>query len=113
VHSNAIALAWSFFDGGVNFNGTVPINGTSGTYQVPVLSYYHSFSFFGRSANFSASLPYGVGTFHGSAGGQEQQIYRSGLLDASFRLSKNLKGGRQCRCKNSASGNRKFCWEPA
>jgi hypothetical protein len=93
VDSNAIILTWSFYDGGVNFNGAVPISGAKGTYQVPVFSYYHSFSFFGRSANFSASLPYGVGTFRGSVLGSEHQVYRSGLLDASLRLSVNLKGG--------------------
>jgi hypothetical protein len=47
VHSNAVTLTWSFYDGGLNFNGTVPITGATGTYSVPVFSYYHSFSFFG------------------------------------------------------------------
>src|SRR5580700_3487361 len=61
LHSNAVTVTWSFFDGGVNFNGTVPIANATGTYYVPILSYYHSLNFFGRSANFTASLPYGVG----------------------------------------------------
>jgi hypothetical protein len=26
VHSNAITITWAFYDGGVNFNGTVPIS---------------------------------------------------------------------------------------
>jgi hypothetical protein len=77
----------------VNFNGAVPITGTTGTYQVPIFSLYHSFNFFGRSANFSAALPYGVGTFQGAERGTEEHIYRSGLLDASFRFSVNLMGG--------------------
>src|SRR5271169_1953186 len=51
VHSNAVTITWSFFDGGVNFNGTVPISNATGTYYVSVLSYYHSLNFFGRSAN--------------------------------------------------------------
>src|SRR5580700_4668010 len=93
VHSNAVTLTWSFYDGGVNFNGTVPITGATGTYSVPVFSYYHSFSFFGRSANITASLPYAVGTFSGSVLGAQRSIYRSGLLDFSARLSVNLKGG--------------------
>src|SRR5580693_3663128 len=58
VHSNAVTLTWAFYDGGLNFNGTIPITGATGTYNVPVFSYYHSFSFFGRSANITASLPY-------------------------------------------------------
>ena len=93
LHSNAITLTWSFCDGGLNFNGTIPITGATGTYNVPVFSYYHSFSFFGRSANITASLPYAVGTFSRSVLGAQRSIYRSGLLDFSARLSVNLKGG--------------------
>src|SRR5580698_965246 len=83
VHSNAVTITWSFFDGGVNFNGTVPIANATGTYYVPVLSLYHSLNFFGRSANVTASLPYGVGNFQGDVAGQSEQIYRSGLLDST------------------------------
>jgi hypothetical protein len=93
LHSNAITLTWAFYDGGVNFNGTIPITGATGTYNVPVFSYYHSFSFFGRSANITASLPYAVGNFSGNVLGTQRSIYRSGLLDFSARLSVNLKGG--------------------
>jgi len=93
VRSNAVILSWSYFDGGLNFNGTVPVTGATGTYSVPVFSYYHSFSFLGRSANVVASLPYGVGTFGGSVFGTQRSVYRSGLLDSGFRLSVNFKGG--------------------
>jgi hypothetical protein len=93
LHGNAITLIWSFYDGGLDFNGTIPITGATGTYHIPIFNYYHSFGFFGRSANFSASLPYGVGTFQGAVLGTQQQVYRSGLLDTGFRLEVNLKGG--------------------
>jgi hypothetical protein len=93
LHSNAVTLTWSFYDGGLNFNGTIPITGATGTYNVPVFSYYHSFSFFGRSANITASLPYAVGTFSGDVLGTRHSLYRSGLLDFSVRLSVNLFGG--------------------
>jgi hypothetical protein len=93
VHSNAVTVAWSFFEGGLNFNGTVPIANATGTYYVPTLSFYHSLNFFGRSANVTASLPYGVGNFRGDIAGQTQAAYRSGLLDSVFRLSVNLIGG--------------------
>jgi hypothetical protein len=86
-------LSWSYFDGGLNFNGAIPVTGATGTYSVPVLSYYHSFSLFGRSANITGFLPYGVGTFQGSVLGNQRQIYRSGLLDLGLRFSVNLKGG--------------------
>ena len=92
IHSNAVTLTWSFYDGSINFNGTLPVNDAMGKYSVPIFSYYHSFSLFGRSANVVATLPYGVGTFHGTLG-TEQHLYRSGLADSVFRFSVNLKGG--------------------
>src|SRR5271170_4571637 len=93
VHSNAITIAWSFYDGGLNFNGTIPISNATGTYYVSVFTYYHSLNFFGRSANITASLPYGVGNFQGNVSGQPMAIYRSGLVDSTFRFSVNLLGG--------------------
>lgn len=90
---NAVTLTWSFFDGGVNFNGAIPITGATGTFSVPTFTIYHSFGFFGRSANFTASLPYGVGTFQGQLLQQQRSIYRSGLLDFVGRFSVNLMGG--------------------
>ena len=93
LHSNAINATYSYFSDGLDLNGVVPIAGATGTYSVPSFSYYHSFSLFGRSANITAGLPYGVGTFQGSVLGTNEQIYRSGLLDVGLRLSVNLKGG--------------------
>src|SRR5215472_4125844 len=79
VHGNAITLTWSFYDGGVNLNGTIPITGATGTYSVPTVSLYHTLSFLGRSANFTASVPYAVGTFSGNVLGTNKSVYRSGL----------------------------------
>src|SRR5271169_3029575 len=90
LHSNAITVTWSYYNGGLDFNGTIPVTGASGTYNVPVFSVYHSFSFFGRSANFSANLPYAVGNFSGDLLGAHKALYRSGLLDFGARLSVNL-----------------------
>jgi Putative MetA-pathway of phenol degradation len=92
LHSNAINLTYSFYHGGLDFNG-VPVTGASGTFSVPSFSLYHSFSFLGRSANIAVWLPYGVGTFQGSVLGTNKQIYRSGLFDSGFRFSVNLRGG--------------------
>ena len=105
--ANAITLSWSFFDGGLNFNGTVPITGATGTYHIPTLSYYHSFSLFGRSANITGFLPYGVGTFQGSVLGTHQQIYRSGLLDLELRFSVNLMGGKAMSAQEFANWKQK------
>src|SRR5271155_6057991 len=93
LHSNAVTVAWSFYDGSINFNGALPVSDAKGTYIVPILSYYHSFDFFGRSANVVASLPYGVGNFNGTVAGAGTTLYRSGLVDSVYRFSVNLKGG--------------------
>src|SRR5271170_7537977 len=87
VHSNAITITGSFFDGGLNFNGTIPVTNATGTYFVSIFSYYHSLNFFGRSANIAAFLPYGVGTFQGDVGEKARSIYRSGLDRKSTRLN--------------------------
>jgi Putative MetA-pathway of phenol degradation len=108
VHSNAVTLTYSFYDGGLNFNGTIPVTGATGTYSVPIATIYHSFNFFGRSANFNASLPYGVGTFQGKVLGTDKQIYRSGLLDFTARLSVNLKGGPAMAPKEFAKWHQKM-----
>ena len=93
VHSNAVTLTWSFYNGSLDFNGTIPVTGATGTYHIPVVSYYHSLSIFGRSANVTTSLPYGIGNFSGDVFGTQRSAYRSGLLDFNVRFSVNLIGG--------------------
>ena len=93
THTNAIILTYSFYDGGLEFEGAVPITGATARINVPVFSFYHSLNFFGRSANFTASLPYGVGNLRGTVLGAEMNAYRSGLLATTLRFSVNLIGG--------------------
>ena len=92
VKSNAVTVTWGFYDGGLNLVGSLPVTAT-GAYNVPIFGYYHSLSFFGRSANITAALPYGVGNFNAVALKGQRSVYRSGLLDLGLRLSVNLKGG--------------------
>ncbi len=93
VHTNAVTLTYSMYSGGIAFEGALPITDASAKVSVPVLSVTHSTRLFGRTANITASLPYGVGQFRGTVYGAETNAYRSGLLDCSFRVSVNLKGG--------------------
>lgn len=57
VHSNAVILTYDFSDGGVLFDNSVPITNATATLDVAILSYDHSLSLFGRSANITVSLP--------------------------------------------------------
>src|SRR5580692_7492498 len=107
VHSNAITITWSFYDGGVNFNGTIPVTNATGTYYVSIFTYYHSLNFFGRSANITGSLPYAVGNFQGNVAGQSRSVYRSGLADSGFRFSVNLMGGPAMQPKEMAKWKQK------
>jgi len=93
IHSNAVTLTYSFYDGSLLFDGAVPITGATARVNISVFSLYHSLRFFGRTASFTASLPYGVGNFRGTVVGAEAHAYRSGLLDSTFRFAVNLKGG--------------------
>src|SRR5712672_3937906 len=87
IHTNAVTMAYSFSTGNLIFDGSVPITDATAKLNVPVFSLFHTLSFFGRSANFTASLPYGVGNFRGTVADAEAHAYRSGMLDSSLRLS--------------------------
>ncbi len=93
IHSNAVVLTNSFFSGNLDFNGAVPITNATADLDAPILSVYHSLNFFGHSANITASLPYGAGTFKGTVGDTDTNVYRSGMFDSVFRFAVNLKGG--------------------
>lgn len=93
IHSNALTVSYGLYSGNLNFDGSVPITDATARASIPVLSYFHSMNFFGRSANFVASVPYGAGNFHGTILGSETNVYRSGLFDSIYRISVNLVGG--------------------
>ncbi|MBV8553251.1 MAG: transporter [Acidobacteriaceae bacterium] len=91
--ANAIVVTYGYNTGNFSFDSSIPVTDAGAQVSIPVLSYYHSFGLFGRSANVTASLPYGVGTYAGTVIGVHHSIYRSGLVDSQYRFSVNLKGG--------------------
>jgi Putative MetA-pathway of phenol degradation len=107
IHWNAITLTYSFSDGGVFTDNAIPLTDAKATLNVPIFNYFHSFSFFGRSANILASLPYGVAHYQGTFQDNESKIYRSGLLDSAFRFSVNIKGGPAMSVKEYQSWKQK------
>lgn len=92
IHSNAIVVSYAYFNGNLNLGG-LPITDASATAHIPTFSIFHSMNFFGRTANFTAALPYGVANFSGVVLNTETNVYRSGLLDSVYRFSVNLYGG--------------------
>jgi hypothetical protein len=93
IHSNAVVVSYSYFDGNLIFDNSTPITGATARISVPIFSVYHSFNLVGRTASFTASLPYGVGNVRGTVMDTETKAYRSGLFDTTFRFSVNLMGG--------------------
>ena len=107
LRSNAVTLTYSYYSGSIQLNGVLPDASATGTYSVPIFTYYHSFGMFGRSSNLNIAIPYGIGTFQGEFGDVTKQIYRSGLVDTTFRLSLNLKGGPAMDAREFGKWNQK------
>jgi Putative MetA-pathway of phenol degradation len=93
VHSNAVTLTYSLRAGDVVFDQIVSTSNATGRISTGIFSYFHTLSFFGRSANINASIPYSTARFQGTLSGVQEEVYRSGLAPAVVRLSLNLKGG--------------------
>jgi hypothetical protein len=66
VHSNAVTLTWSFYNGGVNFKRRGSHYGYNGNLPSADLQLLPFVQFFWALDEFRASLPYGVGTFQGT-----------------------------------------------
>jgi hypothetical protein len=92
VSSNAVIVTYGFSDGELLFDPTLPITDATGTIHAPVLTLYHAFGLFGRSANVTGSLPYAMGDFEGLVSGLERAAHRSGMADIMVRMAVNLLG---------------------
>jgi Putative MetA-pathway of phenol degradation len=93
VSANAVIVTYAWSDGDITFDPTLPVTDVTGTIKAPVLSYYNAFSFFGRSANVTGSLPFIVGDISGKLRGQDAAIHRAGVGDTVVRMAVNLRGG--------------------
>ena len=109
IHTNAVILSYSYLSGGILFDQSIPITNVSTQINMSAISVFHTMNFFGRSASVTATLPYGVGNFQGmvTGSGRQGKLYRSGLLDSTFRFSVNLKGGPAMDLKDFAKWKQK------
>ena len=94
VSSNAFILTYAFAAGELLFDPTLPITDARGTIQTPVITLYHAFSFFGRAANVTGSLPFARGDMRGTLSGQAREVHRAGIADVTARFAVNLVGAR-------------------
>lgn len=92
VSSNAVILTYGFSTGEFVFDPTLPISDTTGTIHTPVVSLFHVFDLFGRSASVTGSVPFAIGELSGTVNGEQREAVRKGMADTSFRLAVNLAG---------------------
>src|SRR3982750_3997302 len=77
VSSNALIFSFAYNTGEILLDPTIPITDVKSQFQVPILSGYHSFALFGRSANVVVALPYSYGHFEGKLFESQTRIARS------------------------------------
>ena len=91
--SNAVTLAYSYNDGSVFVDPTLPIEDLQIRFQTESISYYRSYDLWGRSSNLTLFFPYALAEAQGKVFGATTKVYRSGLADGRLRFAINLKGG--------------------
>ena len=91
--ANAVTLTYSFNDGSVFVDPSLPIEDLKITFQIQAISYYHAYNLWGRSSNVTFLVPYALGNASGIVAGSRAAVYRSGLADSRIRFAVNLKGG--------------------
>jgi len=105
--ANAVTLSWSFNNGAVFLDPSIPVDNLNVRFQTALLSYTHAWSFFGRSSNITLALPYARANASGSIAGSSGELYRSGLADSRIRFSVNLRGGPAMGLREFASWQEK------
>jgi hypothetical protein len=105
--SNAVTFVYSYNTGSVFVDPSLPVEGAKINFQVQALSYYRSYSLWGRSSNLTLLAPYILANGTGVVEGSRTQLYRSGLADGRIRLAINLKGGRAVPPREFASWHEK------
>lgn len=90
--TNVIVVGYQHSSGDIVTDPTLPIAGVDSTINYAQLSYQHTLSLFGRTANFQFNLPYTWGTTEGMVEGEPRKREISAMSDMRFLLSINLRG---------------------
>ena len=92
--SNAVYFGCTKLDGEVVFHPVLPFENVDARLTSAFLGYYRALDFFGRSANFTVTLPYVWGTEEGLFLNEFLSARLSGLADLQLRFSANLLGAK-------------------
>jgi hypothetical protein len=90
--TNLIVVGYQYSSGDIVADPTLPIAGVDSKINYAQLSYQHTLSLFGRTANFQLNLPYTWGTTEGVVEGELRKRDISAMSDTRFLLSINLRG---------------------
>jgi hypothetical protein len=105
VGANFLVTSYSWSTGSVVFDPTLPLSDVHADVQGLIVAVGHSFNLLGDLGLFTAALPYALAHVTGNVFEQYAETSRSGLADARFKLSVNLRG-------NPAMSPRQFAAAP-
>jgi hypothetical protein len=92
VGTKLFVTGYSYADGDVLIDPSVPIYGLDSQINTLALGYYQTFSLWGRTTNLQLELPYSQGTTTGLLGETPARAEFSGMGDAGISVSINLLG---------------------
>jgi len=92
VGANFLVTSYSWSTGDVVVDPTLPVSDVNAEVQGLFVALGHSFNAFGKLGLFTAALPYVLADVSGKIFEQTASTSRSGLGDARFKVSVNLRG---------------------
>ncbi len=92
IKTNTVVTGYSFSQGGVVTDPTLPIEDLEATVHGASLGYVHTFGLFGLTSSAMVAVPYSWVEASGKVVGQSQSITRSGLADTRMRLTVMVHG---------------------
>jgi hypothetical protein len=92
VKTNTLVTGFSYSEGGVVTDPTLPIQDLEASVQVASLGYVHAFNLFGLTSQAMVVQPYSWAQASGKVVGQAQSITRSGFADTRLRLTVLVRG---------------------
>jgi hypothetical protein len=92
VGANFLVTSVSRSTGQVVFDPTLPVDDVQADVRGFIVAVGHSFNLFGNLGLVTAALPYALADVSGRVLEERAEISRSGLADARFKVSVNLRG---------------------
>ncbi len=90
--TNVLVFGYQYSTGDIVADPSLPITGVDSKINFAHLTYQHTLSLFGRTANLQFNVPYTWGSTEGFAEGEFRNRHISAMADARIRLSVNLRG---------------------